>query len=86
MGLIAACSPLFVIAWAGLRFSGVRPLLVVRQDPWNAGSVPLLEFNTRSSPFGYHLRRLSVDQLPALLWVVAGKCRLKDLPLAWKRY
>lgn len=85
LGMIAVCAPLFVITSAGLRFSGVRPLLVVREVSWKGGLVPRLEFNTPSSRFGHALRELSVHQLPALFWVVTGKCRFADLPVEWRR-
>jgi hypothetical protein len=77
--------PVLVPVWIGLRLSGARPLFVVRQDPRTAATVPLLEFNTRSSPFGNHLRRYGAEKVAALLWLVAGKCRLADI-IASMRY
>ena len=83
--LILVVLPFLAFASVGLRFTGVRPLLINRQIGPRSGRVSHQMFNSHANHFGLLLRRWQIDRLPALFQVVSGEVRLAELRLLPRR-
>ncbi len=73
--LVILTLPLLTSAWVGLWWAGTRPVFVLRETERGHH----LAFNSTANDFGLLIRRFSVDQLPALFQVIAGKIPLKEV-------
>jgi len=71
VALFLVTLPVFLIGYGGLKFSQIDPVIIKRDSR--------LVFNTQTCFFGTFLERLSIVNLPTLIWVIFGKTRLAEL-------
>ena len=83
--MILSALPAFLLAWIGIKLTGGEKVFQVASGTLRTNGKPCLTLDCQPNAFGRFLQNYSIDLLPALFDVIAGKISLRDLGILSRR-